>query len=680
MKKSKKSTIMIVDDQEINRAILADLFMDTYEVIEASNGQEALDFLHALKKKVSLIILDIVMPVMDGFTFLEIINKEKINDIPVVMITAENSDSTAVKGYELGVFDFITKPFNPEIVLRRIKIARELYDHRRNLEKLLAQETQVIVQQTKKLERTNNFVIDALSTIVEFRHSESGNHVRRLRNIVKLILTQLAKVHPEYQLTNDKIKLIAEASAMHDLGKISIPDSILLKPGKLTDEEFDIMKKHTIYGCEILESLNYDRKDEFFATCYDIVRHHHERYDGRGYPDHLAGDDISLAAQVVAFADVYDALTTPRVYKGAYTHQQAMALINEGKCGAFNPVILKVFNSLEKKLSKVTDALDIKESAIIKEETPIANNKHKEPLTKRTLHLIEMERRKQQMISNLSGEVIFDYSFETNMITFSEKANEIFGLAPTIADFTNKLGNPNQIIQPDEVKKLLTIIRNVTPQHPNARLELKLWDKNGFYRWYEIRLCAIYDEEIRINIIGKLADIDDMKKNYENLREMADIDVLTKLYNRRAFIEIVATKLYRQECRGFFVLLDLDNFKDINDTYGHLIGDNVLSQIAHDLKCKVRSNDILGRLGGDEFAVFFTGVERDVLNKILERLCYCECNINGETHRLTKSIGVACCPEDATEYEDLMHKADIAMYNAKGNKKANYAFFDDTEK
>ncbi len=263
------------------------------------------------------------------------------------MITGEDDDEKTLIGYSLGVADLLKKPFNPDIVLRRVYNVVDLYTYKRSLEEKLNEQKEILKKQEYRLRQSNQFVIDALSTTVEFRSSESGEHIKRIRVLTKILLEH---IQHEYNLSEQQIEVISGASAMHDIGKIAIPDSILLKPGRLTNEEFDVMKSHTVHGCEILESLNYEQDNEYYNYCYEICRHHHERWDGSGYPDGLKGDEISIWAQTTALADVYDALTSKRVYKDAYSHDEAVRMILNGECGAFNPKLMDSFRAIQENL------------------------------------------------------------------------------------------------------------------------------------------------------------------------------------------------------------------------------------------------------------------------------------------------------------------------------------------
>lgn len=335
----RKRKLLVVDDIELNRVILLELFSSQFDVLEATNGREALDLLQVYGEQIAIVLLDIVMPVMNGFDVLHEMNLNgMINVTPVILITGENDDEVVLRGYDYGVSDLINKPFNSEIVYRRVNNVVELYLSKNNLEQKLREQKELLENQSRRLRQSNQFVIDALSTTVEFRDCESGQHIKRIRELTRILLEKAIKYYP---LTQEQINIISSASAMHDIGKIAIPDSILLKPGRLTPEEFEIMKTHTLKGCDILQSLNYTQDMEYFNYCYEICRHHHERWDGKGYPDGLRGDEIAVWAQATSIADVYDALVSKRVYKEAYTHSDAISMILKGECGAFNPLLLE---------------------------------------------------------------------------------------------------------------------------------------------------------------------------------------------------------------------------------------------------------------------------------------------------------------------------------------------------
>lgn len=333
-----KNSILIVDDQEINRVLLAELFKDEFNIIEAENGQQALDIINE-DNSIIAVMLDLIMPVMDGMSVLSELNRTgKIYHIPVFIITAADNMQMLTGAYNLGAVDIISKPFRMCFIKARIGNIIELYRHRNEL-------VDMVNESVDKMSKINDKMVETLATIIEFRDCESGEHVRRIKDITIKLMTKVSDMFPEYHLDKSTIAKIGTASILHDVGKIAIPDSILKKPGRLTPEEFEIMKIHTVKGCDILAQMPEDIMDhEVYRYSYDVCRHHHERWDGRGYPDGLKGDEVSVWAQVVAVADVFDALTSPRVYKAAFDYDTAIQMINEGQCGLFNPKILDAFN------------------------------------------------------------------------------------------------------------------------------------------------------------------------------------------------------------------------------------------------------------------------------------------------------------------------------------------------
>ncbi len=353
-----RQRILIVDDEEVNREILDTMFSLDYNISQASNGREAIELIEE-KNDLVLILLDIVMPLMDGFGVLEYMKRQGLLDkIPVILITGETVRNSEDRAYSYGIADVMHKPFYPDIVLRRANNIIELYQNKRNMEERLKEQEEAIRAQEQKIRQNNEFMIDALSTVVEFRSLETGEHIKRIKYFTRVLLKYLQKYYPQYGLTQEQIGEITRAAALHDIGKIGISDAILLKPGKLTDGEFEIMKAHTTIGCDILESFCQEQ-DNFYRYCYEICRHHHERWDGKGYPDHLAGDQIPLSAQVVAIADVYDALVSKRVYKSEYANSVAYDMIISGECGQFAPDVLECFKLAKEDFFDLVEVIKI---------------------------------------------------------------------------------------------------------------------------------------------------------------------------------------------------------------------------------------------------------------------------------------------------------------------------------
>lgn len=352
-----KPQILIVDDESVNRAILDVMFREDYTVVQASNGEEAIE---EIKKNPNfmLLLLDVLMPVLDGFGVLDYMKEQNLLDkIPVILITGETVRDSEDRAYAYGIADVIHKPFYPDIVKRRAGNIIDLYQSRLDMERRLKEQEEAILAQERKIQRNNEFMIDALSSVVEFRSLETGEHIRRIKYLTRILLKYLVKYFPKYGLTSVQVDEISRAAALHDIGKIGIPDAILLKPDRLTKEEFEVMKTHTIIGCDILESFKENQTDEFYRYCYEICRYHHERWDGNGYPDRLAGDEIPISAQIVGIADVYDALVSKRVYKDAYGTSLAYQMIKNGECGQFSPDVMECFELAKEDFFNIVDVI-----------------------------------------------------------------------------------------------------------------------------------------------------------------------------------------------------------------------------------------------------------------------------------------------------------------------------------
>ncbi len=341
-----KQRILVVDDSEMNREILCDMLKDDYEIIEATNGQECVSLIEQYGKEISLVLLDIVMPVMDGFEILMYMNRNHwIEDVPVIMISSEESENYIRKAFKFGVSDYISRPFDSKVVYQRVFNTIKLYAKQRRL-------ISMVSDQMHEKEKNNQMMVEVLSQIMEFRNGESGLHVVHINTLTRLLLERLVENTDAYNLTPDDCYLISTASAFHDIGKVGIDESILNKPGKLTKEEFETMKEHTLIGASMLDKLEHYKDEKMIKIAYQICRWHHERYDGKGYPDGLTGEQIPIAAQVVSVADVYDALVSKRVYKDAYSHEQAMKMILNGECGAFNPLLMEVLVEIQDKIKE----------------------------------------------------------------------------------------------------------------------------------------------------------------------------------------------------------------------------------------------------------------------------------------------------------------------------------------
>lgn len=462
-----KPQILIVDDSEMNRAILSEMLGDEYHILEAEDGAQAVAILQKHSAEISLVLLDIVMPVMDGYGVLRIMNsKHWIEDTAVIMISAENSSAYVERAYELGVTDFISRPFDALVVRRRVVNTIMLYAKQRKLAGMVA-------DQIYEKEKNSNLMISILSHIVEFRNGESGLHVIHVQNYTEILLRHLVRITDKYILSDADITLISHASALHDIGKISIPDEILNKPGRLTDEEFEIMKGHSMAGADMLGDLTAYSDEPLVKVAYEICRWHHERFDGRGYPDGLKGDDIPVSAQIVALADVYDALTSERVYKKAFSHETAVDMILNGKCGTFNPLVIECLKIAADDIRKEADINPISCSRQ-KEMKSLAKEmlKYDElSQTKRLLCQLEHEQIKNQFFTSLSNDTLFEYTDAPAVLTLSPGGAQMMGLPEVIVNpFSDE--RLAHILESDWVKQLSDKLRSSSPQSPDVQFEV----------------------------------------------------------------------------------------------------------------------------------------------------------------------------------------------------------------
>lgn len=537
-----KQTILIVDDSEMNRDLLIDILEDQYDLIEAENGVKAIEILAEQREAISLVLLDIMMPEMDGFGVLGHICQNHWNEsFAVIMISADDSPVNIKRAYDLGAFDYISRPFDAAIVQRRISNTMCLYVRQKHLE-------QLVIEQFYENENNNKLMIAILSHIVEFRNGESGAHVLHVNQITELLLKRLILHTDQYPLSQSDITLISMASSLHDIGKIAISEEILNKPGRLTDAEFEIIKTHTAIGADMLLSLPADQQSvPLVRMAFEICRWHHERYDGKGYPDGLKGDDIPIAAQTVALADVYDALTSERCYKKAYSHEDALNMILDGQCGSFNPILLQCLQEI---------------TAVLKRE-----------LIKKVSG--------QTMMQRTGEEIDYDKIFSAKKYNFQSQQQKTWKLLYT--------------------------------------------------------------------------------------------DSLTGVYNRRYYDDYIQNAEDIQAA----VMIDVDNFKHINDNYGHDAGDIVLHSIAQTILSCVRKTDAVIRYGGDEFAVIFYQIPEEVFETKLERMRYLveilSVNEHPEIH-MSISVGGAYGTKRAKE---LFKIADRMMYQSKRTKnQVNICFLD----
>lgn len=421
--------ILVVDDGEMNRMMLSEMLNKEYQILEAENGKEAVAALSDYDTEIDLVLLDIVMPEMDGIEVLKIMKKNSwLTDIPVIMISSEMDSEIIHKSYELGANDFITRPFDAYIVQKRVRNTIDLYSKQKDLANMVA-------DQYFQREKDSRLMIDILAHIVEFRNNECGMHVVHVQSYTEILLRELANITDKYDLDEEKISLITKTAALHDVGKICIPDEILNKPGRLTDEEFKIMKSHSAVGSQMLAELPFHKDEPLVKMAYAIARWHHERWDGRGYPDGLTGDNIPVSAQVVALADVYDALTADRCYKKAFSHATALEMIAKGECGQFNPLLITCLNNKAEQMRLVKEGAvstngeyDVAEFArgLLKNDSLYSSA--------RLLHLLEYEKMKNRFFEAITGGCSFEFNAGSKMFTVSSSAAKVLGIPESIVD------------------------------------------------------------------------------------------------------------------------------------------------------------------------------------------------------------------------------------------------------
>ncbi|MFO3714148.1 HD domain-containing phosphohydrolase [Oribacterium sp. P9] len=495
-----RQTILIVDDAEMNRMMLSDMLGDQYDYVEAADGREAL---RILEKNVSidLILLDINMPEMNGFEVLEEMNRYHwIEEVPVIMITAEESVESMEHAYSLGVTDYIPRPFNVYIVRRRVENTLNLYVNQKRLMRLVS-------DQIAEKEENNTLMVSILSNVVEIRNHESGDHIRNIRRITELLLHQLVQKTKAYHLSEEDIALIMTASSLHDIGKITIPEEILNKPGKLTKEEFEIMKTHSTAGAQILEQMKYGQDKPLYRYALEICRWHHERWDGHGYPDGLMGEEIPISAQIVAIADVYDALTSERCYKKAYDHTTAINMILNGECGAFNPLLLECLTETAPQLRIVTgvngDAMPYRFELNRLSEEILAHADL--PKNDRVQNLLATMQERIDFFASTSGGIQFEYDAVSRLADVTNW-NEPPQYRHIVKNVTRV--NDFRYLSQHDFKRLRDAMDATTKENPEFALSI-LFPVGNEYHWCDLRVRTLWSDfrpDHYIAAVGQLLD------------------------------------------------------------------------------------------------------------------------------------------------------------------------------
>lgn len=728
-KQPKKKTILIVDDSAMNREMIHDILGDGYDYRYAEDGEKALELL-SNNVQVDILLLDMNMPKMGGMDVLKAMNEHHWTDeIPVVIISADGDNGFIQNAYRLGAIDYIVRPFNAFLVQHRVENTLALYSQNKRLVKLV--ESQVFER-----EKTNNMLINIFSHVVEIGNNESGSHTLRVQRITNLLLNKLVKLTDQYTLSEADIAMISSVSALHDIGKIFIPKNILNKPGKLTDAEWKIMQSHTVQGDRFLSEIPIDQTEKLMITAHEICRYHHERYDGRGYPDGLRGEEIPISAQVVSLADVYDALTSDRCYKKAFTHQEAVNMILGGQCGVFSPLLRQCFTAVADELLLTRDFADheyINDAQTLASEAMEREELH---LNDRTSYLIDCERIKKEFFGELSGGIQFEYDAVTGKILCIDYYDDTGRKICLSTSTTYLLGD-------HDWEQLREQISRTTPNSPTVIMNVMV-PINKDLRWYRLTVRTIWtkDSHTYIGVVGQFTDIHEsivekeanlwvdgkfvsgqtlveMRHIFDKVRliDPADCQVLSVLengsiapsglkcyevWNREGrcsncmwretvqtknwmsrlesrdgriysvlsrcaqyrgkdcvfmvalgvdepheqvrydvgfvpdsvtlqiFYRDTLTKAYSRAYLEHFLanlegadavaMIDVDHFKEINDTYGHLVGDAALRHIVDVIRGCVRAQDVIIRYGGDEFLLVVQTISENDFFKMLKRI------------------------------------------------------------
>lgn len=664
-----KNKILIADDSPINRSLLIDILSPEYDIVEVENGLEAIGYIEKNLESISLVLLDIVMPVMNGFEVLMLMNKNNwIQYLPVITITSDTASQSIDKAYDLGVCDYINRPFDDLIVQKRVQNTILLNAKHKQLENM-------ITEQILEKEKNNLLMIEILSHIVEFRNGESGMHVLRIRIITEFLMRSLSQRSENYHFSDSYIAEVMNASSLHDIGKTMISDTLLNKTGKLTEQEFEIMKRHTLFGAQILKDIPYFKQESLIQTAHDICRWHHERYDGCGYPDHLTGEQIPISAQIVALADVYDALTSKRAYKPPYSHDKAVEMIMAGQCGAFHPELLDCLFHGSQQLNERLTIYETEDSLLNLESQSM--NEHifkKTSVSNRTFALLEQERTKYKFFASMSGEIQFEFNIKSNILTVSEWGAHHLNMPEIIiAPIENQ--TMLEIISLDSLNEFQNKVKSVSIDHPIVEIITQIKVKED-WRWFKILARPLWVEndipEIT-DVIGKCVDIHDEYTKMNKLKRIAAQDSLTKLSNHktaRQQIEMIMSKHPYEHYA--MILIDLDYFKNANDFFGHMFGDEVLRYFSKKLLDCIGEKSIISRVGGDEFMVFIK-YEGDVEKRVREIHDCVSCRY--KEYPISLSMGIALYPENGDDYEDIYKHADQALYSAKKSGRKQYSFY-----
>lgn len=492
--------VLIVDDVELNRFILKGILCADFDVVEAASGKAALEILRKESSDISIVLLDIVMPEMNGFEVLETMKKlGYLNYLPVIIISTESTAQYVDKAYDMGATDFINKPYNPNVVLHRVLNTIKLFNRQHTL-------MEIVNEQVYEKHRYADMMINILSSVMEMKNGESGLHILHINTITRILTESLLVLTDKYTFTKSDIQLICVASSLHDIGKMAIPDEIINKPGKLTPEEFEIMKTHSAQGAKMIQGLTEYKDERLIKFAYDICLYHHERYDGKGYPVGLKGDEIPIWAQIVSVADVFDALISERVYKPAYTPDKALDMIIAGECGTFNPLIIQCLTNEYKHivaaLSHVSEAEKWEEKA--RYVASDVEKYHIPTFSSKTQELTSLNIAKLKFLTGCCDGLVFDYSYADGNMVIS--ANPDRGIAEDVVLDPLDREQASKYFYMPAYDKAMEYLDTLTPDNPEVTFEYKRAEEDKL-TVYKIQMLGVYNEDRSnlINVIGKLS-------------------------------------------------------------------------------------------------------------------------------------------------------------------------------
>lgn len=711
--------MLVADNTEMNQSILYEIFSNEYEYIQTDSSEAFFRLLIQYKDEISVVIINESIAVNISEKSVRTLSDLKIFDnIPVIIILNGEEYNVRGRNINLRCSDFINSPVNPYIAKRRVANIVELFSHKTKLEKLVKQQTRKILEQNralkiqqKKINTINNDMLDTLSTIIEYRDVESGRHIHRIRKFTEVLLNVLEQYYPKYNLTAEKISLITSASSLHDIGKITIPDAILLSPRRLTYDEFRVMKMHTVRGCEILEQLESVEKNDYYMYCYDICRYHHEKYDGLGYPDGLVGDEIPIWAQVVSLADCYDALTSERPYKAAFSHEQAVEMIRSGACGAFSDEmmdcfskVLPQFKALAKEYADVNNAdrsvSDKNFKKIVQENAvdhtmDIYLKMDREELISKIEHqkavMAETHKRDCDVMYNIA-----DYAFEFDLIrgTFYERKGDFtkcFGYSPK--NYEEAVNLFSQLCSEDYRKKFIRTFRthNIKSEigigHNRISLECPMKLRKDEYSPVYCSAVPIVRDNRPVSVFVYAIVLRNavLPENIEEISQ--NRDAVTGLLNFDGFKKEAQDFLEHSGRNGYHILavIDIDNFHALNRKTNYSYGNDILKDISGILKMESSDGTLIGRVEDDNFILFINDCQKDddgigIIDNIFKSL-HKTYTFNGRTYpELSACIGVSGYPYDGRSIDELFSNASRAVDIAKINGKNMYLFYNERMK